>query len=319
MKSFVIKGTIFTVITAIIIQILNWSYMRTDPFDTVRFNNVPDGIQICNLGSSVGRYGFNYEDYDDEFITFNFAMDFQSAEYDYRILEQYKDRLIKDSVVFIPLALPILIGHQETEDVDFKGKNNRYYLFLDSRNIKEYSLITNIKLHYFPFVMASCLKEIIKGEDIWDRTLENQDVDTIKEDAIETVIMWENTMVTRNDKGDIIPFDEAIKAIYKIVKLCDSVGATPILIIPPITKELNQSMKNTSKQAYKVYYNTICDLCDKMDLNLYDYSNDERFLDRYDLFMDEFHLNKEGAREFTDIVISEIAKPYLNGYDTNNV
>ena len=60
-----------------------------------------------------------------------------------------------------------------------------------------------------------------------------------------------------------------------------------------------------------------CEQMEIMDINDYefvlvnDYSKDERFVDRRDLFMDSNHLNKEGAEYFTKIVKEEVLDRYL--------
>jgi hypothetical protein len=44
----------------------------------------------------------------------------------------------------------------------------------------------------------------------------------------------------------------------------------------------------------------------------FDYSLDSRFSNRYDWFMNGDHMNREGAREFVDILNNEIIKNINN-------
>ena len=98
MKRFLIKLTALMLIMVMIFAGYDAAYRRIckiDPSknDEYKFQNVPDGIQICNFGSSHGKDDFNYTQWQDEYTTFNFALVMQTASYDYRILQQYIGKL----------------------------------------------------------------------------------------------------------------------------------------------------------------------------------------------------------------------------------
>ena len=94
MKRFLIKLTGLLLIMAVIFTGYDAAYRRIcgiDPTqnDEYKFQNVPEGIQVCNFGSSHGRDDFDYSMWQDAYTTFNFALVMQTASYDYRILQQY--------------------------------------------------------------------------------------------------------------------------------------------------------------------------------------------------------------------------------------
>lgn len=304
MKKFLIKGVAFGTILLIITGILNWSYLRTDPFDTNRFKHVPNGIEVCNLGASYSRYSFNYEDYNDSFVTFNFGMSFQSAEYDYRILDYYKDKIAKGCKVLIVLSDCILIGRDETSDDGFAAKNRRYYTFLPSQKIKEYDAITDLKMRTVPFVFAGNIRNIFGKNDVWGYTVKTS---TLKEDAEEYIEDWMQK-ASKDEAGRVIPYKESIDAIYKIVDLCKSIDAVPILIITPFPKEYNESLRYDFKEANELYDKTVEEISRKTGLKVYNYLDDPRFTEDYSLFMNVSHLNRKGARYFTNIIFEEIVK-----------
>ena len=62
--------------------------------DKVYIKNVPDKIEICNVGNSHGYYGFNYEEYENKNVCFNFSLPSQSMSYNYLILENYKVNIL---------------------------------------------------------------------------------------------------------------------------------------------------------------------------------------------------------------------------------
>lgn len=302
MKNFLIKIVVFGIVLSIFAGILNWSYLHTDPFDTNRFEKVPDGIEVCNLGASYSRYSFNYDDFNESFVTFNFGMDFQSMEYDYRILENYKDKIAKGCKVFIVLSDCILIGRDETCDDSFTAKNRRYYTFLPSQQIKEYDAITNLKVQTVPFMFAGNIRNIVSKNDVWNYTVQTS---SLKEDAYEYIENWMEK-ATKDDNGQVIPYKESIDAVYKIVDLCKSIDAVPILIITPFLKEYNDSMRYDIKEAYELYYKTVEEISEKTGLKVYNYSDDYRFIEDYSLFMNISHLNRKGAKYFTKVVFEDI-------------
>ena len=153
MKRFLIKLTVLVLIMVLIFTGYDAAYRRIcdiDPSknDEYKFRNVPNGIQICNFGSSHGKDDFNYAAWQDEYTSFNFALVMQTASYDYRILQQYIGHLAKDAVVFIPISYFTFGWDEESKD-DFRSKNERYYSFLEPEYIKDYDVITAIGIKHF--------------------------------------------------------------------------------------------------------------------------------------------------------------------------
>lgn len=307
MKTFIVKGTVFTVLVVILIEILNWCYVRTEIFDTERFEHVPDGIQVCNVGASYSRFGFDYEDFDEDLTTFNFAITAQSADYDYRILDYYKDKLADGCIVFIVLSNYTLVGCDETQRENFKAKNRRYYTFLPDEKIKEFDLKTKYKVHYLPFIFARNLQEIFLtyGDSYkWvHRDMEGRNLRTIADHDIKR--SWLD-IATRDINGKAIPNDKEIKDVCKIVSLCKEIGAIPVLIITPYTKDQCESIAANAEEEDEAFYDAVAQIQADTGADLYDYSHDERFINDYSLFMDAVHMNRKGAKAFTATVMEEI-------------
>ena len=153
MKRFLIKLTALMLIMVMIFAGYDAAYRRIckiDPSknDEYKFQNVPDGIQICNFGSSHGKDDFNYTQWQDEYTTFNFALVMQTASYDYRILQQYIGKLAEGGVAFIPISY-FTFGWDEESKEDFRSKNERYYSFLEPQYIKDYDVVTDIGIKHF--------------------------------------------------------------------------------------------------------------------------------------------------------------------------
>lgn len=306
MKIFIFKCITFFTAFVIFLEIFNYKYLSTDPFDTNRFQNVPDGIQVCNIGASYSRFGFNYEDYND-LVTFNFGLISQSSEYDYRVLNYYKDKLADGCIVFIVVSNLVLVGPDEVSEPFFKSKNQRYYTFLPKDLIKEYSDKERLQVKYLPSVLSGGFQDIIFGEkDTYNwihRSVEGQSLRGISDKIIKS--NWTDKSI-KDDSGHVIPLEEDVEAIYKIIELCEEVGAIPILITTPFPKEFNDSISVNASEENNIFYKVIEEIVNNTNVDFYDYSYDSRFINDYSLFFDEAHLNKEGARVFTDIVMNEI-------------
>ncbi len=328
MKLFITKLTALLLIMATIFTGYDAIYRRIcdiDPSknDEYKFQSVPEGIQIGNFGTSHGRLGFDYSDWQEEFITFNFALTAQTLSYDYRILQQYIDRFAENGTVFIPISY-ISFGWDEEARPDFKSKNERYYSFLESKYIKDYDWITDIGLkHFLPLlyepdkVISNIRKSLEKkaaGSEA-DHTDEEQEFsETQTEDGEEDLRQLsdpnrrfkESAERKRevhylvDENGDLTVREEELSALYGIIDLCREHHLRPILITTPFRREYNDVF---DEKFYRQFYAVIDTVCQDEAVEYYDYSHDERFIDSTEYFNDADHLSPEGAVVFTDMVI----------------
>ena len=91
MKSFIVKSVLAVCLTLCCLFYLDIMYEQktSDPIAEVnKFNFVPEGIQIANMGSSHGDAAFNWDSLTKErnFKCFNFALASQPYKYDYALL-----------------------------------------------------------------------------------------------------------------------------------------------------------------------------------------------------------------------------------------
>lgn len=163
MKKFILKSFLFLLLLAFVIGICDWGYLRINPFNTNKFWHVPDQIEICNIGASHSLYGFNYADYEGQYTTFNFGLDSQSHQYDYIILNHYKENIKKGAFVFIVVSYPTLIGKDETESETFESQNKRYYTFLRADEIRKYDFKTDMNMKLVPFINVSRMRRLLSN------------------------------------------------------------------------------------------------------------------------------------------------------------
>lgn len=303
-------------IIVIITLTINFLFFKLDKSDlnyTDKFNNVPDTLDVCNFGSSHGLYGFNYEDIErNGYTCFNFGLTSQYISYDYRLIQQYGNHIGKGTIVFIPISYFPLFGKGEEFDDDFESKNKRYYSILSSELIKDYDIKTSIYVKYLPALDADTavlIKTLIgKGstpadnEFDWMRVASDIDV---SEDAKKAY----GRHIEKNkldDSGNRILNQEEIDALYELIDYCKGKGAVPILVTTPYLSEYTDEVKKSAPDFYDEFYSIVDAVVESTGVEYHDYAFDERFSHSYDLFMNADHLNKEGARQFTNILMEEV-------------
>ena len=124
---------------------MNHSYKKIDAQkyqDILKFDRIDHGyweIRVGNLGSSHGAYDFVYDDILNQgFNCFNFANTSQSFDYDYAILKQYGQYMVKGkSVLFIPVSY-FSFNNEVVNETEAQAMSLRYYHFLSPENIPDY-------------------------------------------------------------------------------------------------------------------------------------------------------------------------------------
>lgn len=312
MKRFVTKLLIYTLVLAVLVAFANTIYTvatKSEKEYLNKFNNIPDTLQICNFGSSHGYYGYNYEEIEDQYECFNFALESQSLSYDERLLAAFKEHIGQGTTVYVNISYFSFFGIAEEETADFEAKNKRYYSILPAEQIKDYSLKNKILYDLVPIlgVEPGLMAEKLLGEDTddnsvdWDADATGIDVKTNAKNACTRHLVNERL----DENGNRIINSEEIQALYSIIEQCREVEATPILVTTPYLKEYTDEVSDRFPEFYDEFYSILDEVVEKTSVEYYDYAFDERFANRYDLFINADHLNRDGAREFVGILVSE--------------
>lgn len=312
MKKFIVKIMMFAMIIIIISLGVNCIYVKWDKSDSQninKFKNITSPIMICNFGSSHGVYGFNYEDI--EYIEcFNFALTSQRFSYDRRLFDYYKNRIAKGAVVFIPISYFSFYGVDECMEEDFLNKNKRYYKILPPEMIKKYDLKTDFYERYFPSLSAggvNLLKVFLgrsedAGDGIWLNMASDMDVNVDAQKAYERHLVANKL----DANGNKIVNEEEVEALKYMIKESYEMGFIPILVTPPFLSEYTNEIKNNAPDFWGDFYDMINKIVEETGVSYYDYAFDKRFIKKYEWFMNVDHLNKEGARQFVNILMDEI-------------
>lgn len=97
--------------------------------------------------------------------------------------------------------------------------------------------------------------------------------------------------------------EEEIDALYNMINLCNQIDATPILITTPFLSEYKNYASEKDPNLLRDFYGIISNVQQKTGVKYIDYSNDDRFTNKYNLFFNTDHLNRYGAKKFTKVLL----------------
>lgn len=303
-KNFFGKSIILFLLLISTIAVLNFLYINTNYWkNTVssKFFDVPENIQIANVGSSHGLNSFDYSDV--SYRGFNFGLSSQRFFYDYAIVKQYVDKFDKNAVLLIPISY-FEITQIKT---DFKDQRARYYHFLDKENMDFYSIQEKILFTRIPVLTAGqTFKFIIKDQPPPTRVLKVTKEPELTRHSINRHRGW-----TSNRKADIETREEAFShnksLVSQMVEFCYAHNIQPVLVTTPITSALNNIFWEKTPDFFDDFYRFTGELQEAYpSLPYLDYSHDPRFENDFSLFRDSDHLNIDGAKKFTAVVISDL-------------
>ena len=313
MRKFLLKLLIYALTLSAITTIIDLYYLYH--IHQVNDVTIPDGIQICNFGSSHGQRGFNYEDFRGKYVCCNFSMTAQALIYDSKLLMHYKGKLKQGAYVFIVVSYFSFFGKPETEHETFLAKNKRYYRVLPPELIINYDRYTDIYTNYLPALSFAGVHDLIRlllygkkityegfimDNDIWTKS-------AVLSDMEDVFHHYEVHIADNLDQyGNRLRKQESFDAVYTMINLCRDIGARPILVTVPFTRAYTDTIRKNDPNFFADFYSVIDEIKQNSGVEYYDYAFDERFCDNLALFNDTNHLNKEGARRFTNILLREV-------------
>ena len=307
MKKIIEKCLLLFILVLASVMALNFFYTRTnywksyfvDP--TSKFSDVPNNIQLANIGSSHGVTGFNYRQW--TYRSFNFAVTAQFFLYDYKIINQYIERFDKNAVLLIPISY-FQITRIKT---DFQDQRARYYRFLEKQYMDSYFLPEKIMFTIVPVLSAEdTFKFIIKDLPLTDL----QKSMPVNELVGFCIARYKDFTAKENFLGkesgeEGFAYNKAWAG--KIIELCLANNIQPVLVSTPITSILNNIYAERSPEFFNTFYRFTRELQETYPSIPYlDYSHDPRFENNFSLFLDGDHLNTAGAEQFTAIVVSDL-------------
>ena len=314
MKSFLKNTLVYLLVVCLVVAAVDLLYLKrindqdtgtvgTARNDSATIKNVPDQIDICNFGNSHSFYALNYEDVQDH-ACFSFALPDQSLRDDLQIFKSFKDHITSGAIIFISISYTSLMGPAEN---DFSPMYKRYYRFLPKENIIGYSFTTDLYTRFLPALAADDMIALFEmlfntnnHADIWALTTNPEAAsDHGYRRYLSHVAPSRDSSGNRrfriNERGHLL----------EMIDLCRDIGAIPVLLTVPFLREYTDPILEEDPSFYDDFFAMMNEICEEKDVTYLDYSRDKRFSDRYDLFINTDHLNRNGAAEFTRILITE--------------
>jgi hypothetical protein len=284
----------------------NTNFYKNKFVDTYKIKNIPQNLEVVNLGSNQPKFAFDYSQND--VLGMSWAVGPQTLEYDFRILKNYHSYLKKDAKVIIALSPFQFFLDKYKND----AANHKYYKFLDPSLIDGYSLIK--KRLYIDFPIFTAKKQILRIlKDVpADKRLELDinplNIEKIKQDAQKWVDGWkkqfgikelDNIILSEENKTNI---DKNIKLLKEMVAFCKERKYEPVLLVLPVTKELSSLFPDEFVEKYIL--NPIMQ-ANEENANFLNYWKDEKF-EATQNYVDSFFMNKIGRNKFTQQVLEDL-------------
>lgn len=239
--------------------------------------------QVLLLGSSRTRH-----EYDPQMIgrvlgktCYNAGIDGHGVNYSAIVLESAVARR-PPQVVTLDLLAAMVDGTWSrtglTSVIPYYGKNRALTAYIDDWAAPEEPWLLRSNLYRLNGVTTWLMKAYIKGRRA-EPTDGYDPYDTICDDA-EYILSDE----FKPAEGDVACLD-------RIVELCDGCGARLVVFVSP-----NYDV-NTAFNSW------IADYCRRHGVEFHDFSFDKRFEGHPELFAEPRHLNIDGARLYTGLVI----------------
>ena len=287
-----------------LVQRTNWYKSRVG--DGLKFRKrIPCNLEVCNLGSTSGKYAFSYEG--TGWKGENWAVGPQTLSYDFRVLKNYSSYLKEGAVVFIPLC-PFSSCVKDFED---DTANYKYYSFLNPVLILNYSPVTKNEVMRFvntPFQVSPfrSLLRLIRDVPAADSGV--MDEESLKKDADLFMNNWKQqfsisdlSAPVSKENREIIIYNTSLLA--DMITFCLDRSLKPVIVIPPATKALRSKIPEMARETY--IYSFVRN-ANTQRVPFLNYFDDERFADT-NLFFNSFFLNKKGRELFTGTILKEIA------------
>lgn len=277
------------------------------------WNHFPFGLQVVNLGSNTGLYGFRYDGLGVKAA--NWAMSPQSFNQDLAILKTYYSFIGPRGTVIVPLCpySSCLKSYTDTEWL-------KYYTILHPGVIENFSKVRQeeayrLKEHPLKYARKQMLigfVQKVKNKRKGTKTLLELDYQPLSETEIERdaqsfIDGWKKQFKI-DDMDAPLPqhIQEGrkirVETLKEIMSFCVERNLNYYIVLPPVTQSLSSKFSTVFRNNY-IY--SFLDEAGVPQNRFLDYLEDSRFTDD-SLFVNCMFLNKKGATQFTKQVLSDI-------------
>ena len=266
---------------------------------------------LVNLGSSGGKWDFDYSDLD--LKAMNWAQQPQTLLEDYNLLRHYHSILRKGGYVIITI-MPFTGLNKETGlldafkyvNLDCQGEPIQPHMYNEACRYAKYPILFKKK------AIKALIRFLLGKESNADKyaytKVEHNPMShrQLDEDAKRWIDGWKSQfgiddfdapLTTQNQVGRKF----RINLMRELIDFCLERGYKPVYVIPPVTSHLSCYYSQQFESTY--VYGFLKEV--NREIPLLDYSKDETFKDD-DLYFNSFFLNSKGRKMFTIRVIQDL-------------
>lgn len=302
MKKESFRGICFLIIVVIVFCTLNYRYKHSAYYRQIgglfRYENIPNNLEIVNLGSSEEAMGIEWEIVP-RLRGFNFASHGQWINADRLVLESYKEHLGTGCVVVIPASY-----FTPYYDRDITSNPGLYYRILSVDKIPECKIENLILYRYFPILSS--------GKELWEtfnslkygklEHSESGEVTLDEEILLEASIKKGTEYATYRLKPEVDSVCDA--AYHMILEMCRENGWKAVIVTCPLHKSYDECYSDDSKERFYSYINSLC--VEYPEVIYLDYSKEEIFYESWEHRYDGDHLDQSGRELFTKMLYNEL-------------
>lgn len=291
----------------------NPCYKSIFGFSPKFWRGFPFNLEVVNLGSNTGLYGFRYDGLPVK--AENWALGPQSLNQDLMILKTYSSYIGPRGAILAPLC------PYSSCAKNYKGTELlKYYTIVHPGVIEDFSLEQQ-KLAYewkdHPFRQAcrpmlrgfmQAIKCRIKGaKELIELDYQPLDAKSLERNAQGFIDGWMqqfkiDDMDAPLPKHILEGRKKRVETVKEMIKFCRDRDFRLYFVLPPITPALSKMMSPVFRENYIYSFARECGVTSDMML---DYLDDENLNDAA-LFVNSLFLNMRGAQLFTKRVLEDI-------------
>ena len=273
-------------------------YKNTDNYkisnqQRIRLMNVPNDLEVVNIGSGPVYYGIDYTYCDRN--GYNLATAPQNFEYGYKILRRFSSNLKPGATVIITVMAPMSFG--QNEDILRKDYADRYYGILSPEEIDNYSIKRAFVVnHPLLFALINEIRQLFRNPNQTGKKLS-------------IVEVWKGEFGLKNlrdgeqGRDHSVTFLSKVNLLVEMVKYCRDNQWNPVFVIPPIPETTRLEISEEFLNAF--VWDNMSIVKEKVgEIKILNYYDDPRF--GMDLFYNDIFLNDKGTEIFSKILFEEI-------------
>ena len=278
-------------------------YMHSDEYKSFlggaeKFKNIPNHIQICNIGSGPALYGVDYSACFRK--GFNFATKQQNFKYGFRLLKHFNTNIESGAIIIIIICVPMSFG--KNNNYDQKDFSDKFYGILPKSEIDNYS-VKRLIISRHPLAIKYLKK--VKNK-LHDRKTKQISIQSIGNEP-NIIKIWKEEFDLRDlvdasqINNHVIVFQEKKEILQDGINYCKKNNWTPIFVIPPLPFETKKHISEEFIKAF--FYENLQEIIKNNNVRVLDYYNED-FSDDY--FMNDIFLNNRGKKYFSKKLFRDI-------------